>query len=82
VAHCHAQTLPSIGAHVVCRFVGNRLENVFSDGIHVILVASQELSASDEFGINPVIFYGRTGGFVDAFAPRTSTAQEQKHKIV
>jgi hypothetical protein len=63
VAHCHVQTIPSYGAHLVPLLVENQPENLASGGVRVILIVSQELNALVKHGINPVGFYLKTGQF-------------------
>ena len=53
-------------------FVKGWAENLFSGGIHVVLVKSQEQSAPNAYGINPVRFYIETGRFGGALAPGAS----------
>ena len=57
LAHRHAQTPLSFGAHPVLMSAKNQSENMVSDVIHVLLPVLCILSVFKVFGINPVRFY-------------------------
>ena len=60
VVHHHAQTILFFGAHL---FAMNWVENWFSDGMHALLIGSQNLSTLDNRRINLVGFHIKTGRF-------------------